>query len=254
MRIFRLSVVLMLGIAVALSFSFVAASFKTDQMRYKRVRVAYQEKLSKVKTHLSNHDIEPGELNVYLRVFKEEGVLELWAADKNVRSYKKIKDYEICAPSGDLGPKRKQGDRQVPEGFYHINIFNPSSAFYLSMGVNYPNNSDKILGEKGNLGGDIYIHGDCVTLGCIPITNSQIKELYVFCVEAKNAGQGTIPVTFFPAKLTSSKLASLKKEYPGDSDRHGLWTDLQKGYTIFNKTKRLPSIGFLPNGRYNVTE
>jgi murein L,D-transpeptidase YafK len=96
-----------------------------------------------------------------------------------------IKTYTVCATSGLIGPKRMQGDLQIPEGFYYIDRFNPYSNFYLSLGINYPNTSDRILGDKNNLGGDIFIHGDCVTIGCLPITDSEIKELYIFCVEAK---------------------------------------------------------------------
>jgi murein L,D-transpeptidase YafK len=161
--------------------------------------------------------------------------------------------YKICRTSGDLGPKRKQGDKQIPEGFYHINRFNPYSNFYLSLGLNYPNTSDKILGLKGDLGGDIFIHGSCVTIGCMPITNNRIKELYIFCVEAKNNGQQTIPVTIFPRELTHDNFEELKRKYNNDADKMGLWRDLKKGYELFNETKQLPSIVFLSSGRHTIT-
>jgi murein L,D-transpeptidase YafK len=141
---------------------------------------------------------------------------------------------------------------QIPEGFYHIDRFNPYSNFYLSLGINYPNKSDRILGNKSNLGGDIFIHGDCVTIGCLPITNDQIKELYIICVEARNNGQTTIPVTIFPSKLSETEYKRLTDKFSSDSDKVGLWTDLKEGYDIFNKTKQLPSIGFLNTGRHTV--
>lgn len=103
--------------------------------------------------------------------------------------FRLIKDYQICSLSGELGPKRQQGDLQVPEGFYWIDRFNPASNFYLSLGINYPNQFDRILGKSGELGGDIFIHGGCVTIGCIPITDDKIKELYLIAVEAKSNGQ-----------------------------------------------------------------
>jgi len=123
----------------------------------------------------------------------------------------------------------------------------------LSLGINYPNKSDKILGEKGNLGGDIFIHGSCVTIGCLPITNDRIEELYIFCVEAKNSGQNTIPVTIFPIELTHDNFDKLKRKYNNDADKMGLWGDLKKGYELFNETKQLPSIGFLSSGRHTIT-
>ncbi len=185
-------------------FSVSVDSFKDDQLRYARVREAYKEKESNMKKLLNDNSINKNELRIYLRAFKEEKKIELWAKNNSDSKYKLVKEYKICKTSGKLGPKRKQGDKQIPEGYYHINRFNPYSNFYLSLGINYPNKSDRILGDKNNLGGDIFIHGSCVTIGCLPITNDKIKELYIICVEAKNSGQKTIPVTIFPAELTES--------------------------------------------------
>lgn len=166
--------------------------------------------------------------------------------------YKLIREYDVCQTSGQLGPKRKQGDRQIPEGYYHIDRFNPHSAFYLSLGLNYPNRSDRVLGNQ-NPGGDIFIHGACVTIGCLPITDDKIKELYVFCVEARSSGQRTIPVTIFPTRMTEAKYRDLRARHSSDPDKLGLWADLKEGYDHFNETKSLPSIGFLNNGRHSVT-
>jgi murein L,D-transpeptidase YafK len=203
-------------------------------------------------TLLKNQQIDRNELKIYLRAFKNEKEIELWGKNASDTKYSLIKTYKVCRTSGRLGPKRKQGDLQIPEGFYHIDRFNPYSNFYLSLGINYPNKSDRILGNKSNLGGDIFIHGDCVTIGCLPITNDQIKELYIICVEARNNGQTTIPVTIFPSKLSETEYKRLTDKFSSDSDKVGLWTDLKEGYDIFNKTKQLPSIGFLNTGRHTV--
>lgn len=234
--------------------SFSIGSFRDDQKKYPRVRQAYADKESIVKDLLIKGPIDLKNLRIYLRVFKVEKKIELWAKNKSDISYKLIKEYEICQTSGEIGPKREQGDFQIPEGFYHVDRFNPHSNFYLSLGINYPNKSDKILGEKGNLGGDIFIHGACVTIGCLPITDDKIKELYIFCVEAKDSGQTTIPITIFPAKLTDRKYNNLKTKYKTDTDKLGLWTDLKSGYDYFTETKTLPDIGFLDNGRHNVNK
>ena len=178
----------------------------------------------------------------------------MWGKNEVDDHYQLIKDYKVCETSGTLGPKRRQGDAQIPEGFYHIDRFNPSSNFYLSLGINYPNKSDKILGVKNSLGGDIFIHGSCVTIGCLPITDSEIKELYVFCVEARNNGQQKIPVTIFPSELDETTFQELSAEYTSDADKIGLWTDLKKGFDIFNTTKKLPKIGFLSSGRHEVSK
>ena len=198
------------------------------------------------------NSIEMSKLRVYFRVFKTEEIIELWAKNSDETKFKKIKDYKICASSGVIGPKREEGDEQVPEGFYYINRFNPTSSFYLSLGLNYPNTSDRILGTKGMLGGDIFIHGDCCTIGCMPLTDDVIKEFYVVCVEAKDNGQTKIPVTIYPTKLSDTKFASLKAEYKGDTDRINLWTDLHTAYKKFETDKTVPKLTFLKSGRHTI--
>lgn len=242
-------ILLLLGFILC---AFSADDFKQDQLKYSRVRDAYQAKEASLLSLLKSKQIEMNKLQIYIRAFKSEKEFEVWGKNLSDQKYQLIKKYDVCRNSGVLGPKRKQGDLQVPEGFYHINRFNPYSSYHLSLGINYPNKSDRILGTKGRLGGDIFIHGECVTIGCLPMTNDLIKEIYMLCVEAKNNGQTTIPVTIFPARLTDVKLAQLIKAYADDTDKIGLWKDLKKGYAIFNNTKQLPSIGFLSSGRHEV--
>lgn len=227
-------------------------SFKTKQLKYSTVRLAYKDKEESIKETLKEKSISLSKINIYLRAFKLEEKLEVWAKNKSDGKYQLIKEYDFCRLSGNLGPKRKMGDGQVPEGYYHINIFNPSSSFLLSLGINYPNKSDKILGKKGSLGDGIFIHGSCVTIGCIPITDDKIKELYLLCVEAKNNGQNKIPITIFPAKLNEKKHSLLKEQYESNSDNLDLWKDLKKGYDYFEENKKLPLIQFLSTGRHNV--
>ncbi|MCG8386828.1 MAG: hypothetical protein MJA30_14860 [Cytophagales bacterium] len=228
-------------------------SFKDQQRKYPRVRQAYKEKEQVVNNILDRNAIKPNALRIYLRAFKRDKKIELWAKNETDDQYKKIRDYNICRLSGQLGPKRRRGDYQIPEGFYHIDRFNPHSSFYLSLGLNYPNTSDRILGVKDNLGGDIFIHGACVTIGCLPITDNVIKELYVFCVEAKNSGQDKIPVTVFPTELGDTNYRSLVQQYEPSKDKAGLWADLKQAYDHFNQSKQLPSIVFLSNGRHKVS-
>lgn len=250
-------VIHMKNIAISLLILFTLTSFhstfKEQQKRYPRVRQAYADKEGSVLELLTQKSIKTEQLRLYIRAFKKEKKIELWGKNASDRTHQLIKEYKVCRTSGDLGPKRKQGDLQIPEGYYHINIFNPASNYYLSLGVNYPNKSDRILGNKDKLGGDIFIHGSCVTIGCIPITDDQIKELYVFCVEAKNSGQAKIPVTIFPSELTDQSFRQLKLENPADTDKLGLWEDLKLGYDHFNKSKTLPDINFLSSGRHRIS-
>lgn len=223
-----------------------AEDFKTAQKKYERVRKAYSNKEKTVQELLKKQDLSVSDISIFIRAFKKEGELELWAKSSTQSAYKLVKTYEVCAASGDLGPKRKRGDGQVPEGFYRIDRFNPASSFHLSLGVNYPNASDQVLSDK-NPGGDIFIHGNCVTIGCLPMTDPLIEEIYVLAVEARNNGQASIPVHIFPFRLSDSKLDTYSKEYPAHTT---FWKNLQKGYAAFEKDKKIPKVTVDKKGNY----
>src|SRR5688572_25113357 len=192
-------------------------SFKETQLRHSRVKAAYTEKEKTVEQHFVAKKIVQDGARIFLRAFKKEETLEVWVNEKGKNTFSLLQTYQFCSSSGTLGPKRKEGDLQIPEGVYHINHFNPESNFYLSLGLNYPNASDKILSHKTRPGGSIYIHGNCVTIGCIPITDEKIKELYVLAVEARNYGQEKIPVHVFPARLTDEGTSSLQAHHAASS-------------------------------------
>ncbi|MFH2096889.1 MAG: L,D-transpeptidase family protein [Bacteroidota bacterium] len=223
-------------------------SFKNQQKQYERVRFAYREAEKPVREMYKANGIDTLSAYIFIRVFKQEKVLEVWAKEKSDTAYTHITDYKICASSGQPGPKRIQGDGQVPEGFYHIDRFNPWSSFYLSLGLNYPNKSDRILGDS-NPGGDIFIHGSCATIGCIPITDEKIIEVYLMAVEAKNCGQANIPVHIFPARLSDELMAKLKT---GDTENEILqfWMNLKEGFDYFEKYKKLPVVTIDAKGKY----
>ena len=192
----------------------------------------------------------PGE--ILLRAFKEERELELWAGPRG-RPLTRIKTYPICAESGTLGPKRQEGDEQIPEGFYAVNRFNPWSNFHLALGLDYPNASDRILGARGRLGGDIMIHGNCVTVGCIPIQNDPIEEVYLVAVDAQANGQARIPVHIFPARLDEAGMKALSARPGVIPPLLAFWRSLQTGYQLFEKTRRPPLVTVDPhNGEYRV--
>ncbi len=132
---------------------------------------------------------------------KSEQQLEVWANTKNGNIF--IKSYPLTATSGGLGPKYQEGDRQIPEGLYRLTHFNPNSSYHLSLGVNYPNAQDKDWAQADgrniqNLGGDIMVHGKNVTIGCIPIGDEAIEELFYMVYKAGIARSDIImsPVDF----------------------------------------------------------
>jgi murein L,D-transpeptidase YafK len=227
------------------------AAFKASQMKYPRVKEAYQDKEKLVLDRLKEKYIDKSSVNIFIRVFKKEMRLEVWARSDKQNAYLLLHNYEVCAFSGDLGPKRQGGDGQVPEGFYTIDRFNPFSNFYLSLGVSYPNQSDRILGTKGNLGGDIFIHGSCVTIGCMPLTDDKIKELYILALEARAAGQSTIPVHIFPCVMDKSGMEMLETEFKDSSAKLSFWKNIKAGFDYFENNKKLPKVSVLADGSYS---
>jgi hypothetical protein len=135
----------MFALIQILSFMLVPPnSFKETQLRNARVKTAYEEKENNVKSYFTKRNLAYGGFHLFIRGFKSEGKLEVWIKEKGKDTYTLLVSYDFCATSGRLGPKRKEGDLQIPEGIYHVNHFNPQSNFYLSLGVSYPNASDKI--------------------------------------------------------------------------------------------------------------
>lgn len=234
--------VLLFGLLFPLILYGQADSFVTQQKKYKRVRTAFKEKDAAARQLFRQAGIAYPPQKIFLRIFKAEKVIELWAWHSAGETFKLVTSYPFCTSSGTLGPKRMQGDLQIPEGFYHIEQFNPLSDYYLSLGLNYPNASDRILGVKGKLGGDIFIHGDCVTIGCIPITNEKIKELYVIAVQARGNGQKRIPVHIFPARLNKHNFNQLKKTFNSEIRVIKFWENIKTGFDWFEKRHLLPQV------------
>jgi len=231
-----------------MSFSglFAQASLKATQIKSKKVKAAYTEKWPQMKKLLEDKKIDPTNYEVLIRAFKQEKKLEIWVKNKASIQYTHLIDYDICESSGELGPKRQEGDGQVPEGFYSIDLFNPTSNYYLSMRVNYPNQADAKKGKKP-LGGAIMIHGNCVTIGCIPITDDKIKELYILCLESKAAGNN-VKVDAFPCKLTDENMKKLEASY--SKELIDFWKNLKTGYDLFEKNKGKFAVSVDVKGNY----
>lgn len=218
---------------------FAQNGFKAAQLKFERVRNAYDEKGEKLQKELQKAGFTSN-FQLFIVSYKAEQKLEVWLKGNGQNQFKLFKTYDFCAHSGTLGPKVIEGDGQTPEGFYKINVFNPMSNFHLSLGVDYPNDVDKVrTGKDKKTGGDIYIHGNCVTVGCIPLTDEKIKEVYVLGVEAQNYGQTAIPVYIFPFKMNDGNMKKYILQYPQQVE---FWRNLQHGYAYFEKYKTLPTI------------
>jgi murein L,D-transpeptidase YafK len=192
---------------------------------------------------------------LYMRVFKSENVLEVWAANTSSSDYILLKSYEACAMSGELGPKLRQGDKQVPEGFYHISGYNPWSLYYLSMKVSYPNAADRKISPFSNMGGDIFMHGMCKSIGCVSIGTPSIKEVYWLTSQVRSKhGQRRIPMHIFPARLSDAKYNILQHLYQNKASFCQLWSKLKIGYDYFEETRQVPRTYIDRKGNYQFKE
>ena len=230
--------------------SFIQSDFITDQKKYERVKTAYADKSDLVKNTLNKSGISFDNLNVIFIAYKDEQIIDLYAKNKSDKKYIKIKSYDICAKSGQLGPKRRAGDYQVPEGFYFIDRFNPSSSYYLSLGVSYPNLADRKRTSATNLGGDIFIHGHCVTIGCMPMTDDKIKEIYICALQARQSGQMKITIYIFPFKLTNDNVRTYKERYKKYPDLIAFWNNLKFGHDKFLSDQKELNIKIDRKGDY----
>jgi len=217
-------------------------SFKDMHMRYPRFRVAVKEKTNVVSNIFQKSNMVYPPEKIFLRIFKEEQTIELWAKPEDINAYSFIKNYKFCSFSGVLGPKRREGDLQIPEGFYFINRFNPQSSHYLSLGINYPNKLDQEAGKKGALGGDIFIIGNCVSWGCIPTNQDNIKELYLIVVDTYSKNKTKAFVHIFPKKLNIENFINLKNQFEENQELVSFWKNLKTGYDFFETTHTLPVI------------
>ena len=223
--------------------------FIATQMSFERVKVAQKHKNTIVNDLLKSKGINSNSFDLFLRAFKTEKTLEVWAKNKTDKTYQLITTYEHCASSGILGPKRRSGDRQTPEGFYTVDFFNPTSQYFLSFRINYPNASDKIFADPINPGDNVFIHGNCVTIGCIPIGDDKMEELYLLAIRARNYGE--INVHVFPNKMDDAGMAALKA-INADATIQAFWSNIKTGYDVFETTKSLPKISVAADGFYVV--
>ena len=177
----------------------------------------------------------PKDSPILIRLFKEESELEVWKED-TTGQYQLLKIYPICRWSGELGPKKVEGDRQAPEGFYSITpgLMNPNSNYYLAINVGFPNAYDK---ANGYTGGFLMIHGDCSSRGCYAMTDEQIGEIYSLAREAFLGGQKEFQIQAYPFRLTPANLARHRT-----NPNMPFWMMLKQGNDHFEVTHQEPKV------------
>lgn len=172
--------------------------------------------------------------SIFIRAFKKERQLELWV--KDAESFVLFDSFFIAGTSGGPGPKLRQGDGQISEGFYFVTPrqMNPQSNFHLSFNIGYPNKFDRAHGRTGDF---IMVHGSDVSIGCMAMTDTKIEEIYTLADAAFKGGQKFFRVHVFPFKMTD--------EATTQNSGHrwfSFWKNLKTGYQLFEDTKLPPNV------------
>ena len=193
---------------------------------------------------------------VYVRIFKQEGALELWM--KRGERYALYKSFPVCKWSGRLGPKTRSADYQSPEGFYSVSArqLNPHSHYHLAFDLGYPNAYDRRQGASGSA---VMVHGDCKSVGCFAMTNRGIDEIYGYVAAALANGQREVPVHIFPFRMTEQ---AIEREAHGNNflafleeggtrrDWSAFWRNLKQGYDLFQQS-HVPPVAYACGDRYD---
>ena len=204
-----------------------------------RIRVAYHARAVEY----------PGE--VFLRWFKREAELELWARNPGRRFRHLIGTCQSWPPPGEPGPKRREGDRQSPEGFYEIDRFqSPERVSSSRSASELSQRRGPRASDPEQPGSEIYIHGSNVSIGCAPIGDDAIEEVYLAAFDAHKYGQARIQVHVFPGRMSGpewEKFAS--DEIARRPELAAFWAQLQPGFDYFEQRRTLPVIHVESDGR-----
>ncbi|WP_046801824.1 murein L,D-transpeptidase family protein [Agrobacterium sp. LC34] len=222
----RLAAVALLGAALT---GCVAADMALDDLPKEAPQIP-----AKLVAEMSKKGMKP-ESPVLVRIFKQESELEVWKINGTGR-YALLKTYPMCRWSGKLGPKKANGDRQAPEGFYHVSrgMLNPKSQYYVSFNLGYPNRLESALGYTGEA---LMVHGACSSSGCYALTDQGVGEIYSVVSRALASGQERFQVQAYPYRMTPENMALHK-----DDGNLPFWRTLKEGYDAFELTKQQPKV------------
>lgn len=179
---------------------------------------------------------------VLFRAYKKESEIEVWKKAAGGR-FVYVKTFPICRWSGQLGPKRKSGDRQTPEGFYMVpqRQMNPNSQYYLSFDVGYPNAYDRAHGGTGSA---VMVHGVCSSMGCFAMMDHTVGEIYAIARDALKGGQTAFQFQSYPFRMTAENMARHRTD-----PNIAFWRELKAGADRFEATGEELQVG-VEGGRY----
>jgi murein L,D-transpeptidase YafK len=221
------------GLALAL------AGCATDMRDPRRDRVPQSESQVSSNRWAGVADTSP----VLIRIFKEERTLEMWRRSGD--RYVKVRSFDICSMSGELGPKKREGDRQAPEGFYSVTryMLNPRSIEWLSFNTGYPNAFDRAHGRTGAY---LMVHGGCSSRGCYAVRDGAMQDIYAAMRDAFGAGQRSVQLQIYPFHMTTNNMARYGKDPNAD-----FWKQLKAGYDRFESAGQELDVRVI-KGRYEV--
>ncbi len=213
-----------------------------DTTGRERIDRARREKRAIVEQLFARAKVAFPPRQVLLRAFKKDKRLEVWAAAKAKGPLTHVTSYQVCYASGVIGPKRREGDLQVPEGFYRLSFFKAKSDYHMAMQVSYPNTSDRILGDPRTPGGEIMVHGDCVSIGCLAMSDERIEELWLIT----RAAPRPIRIHIFPSRDMKGLIASA-----AHPQHEAFWRNLMLGHDRFAKDHVIPGVRVKADGSYS---
>ncbi len=186
-----------------------------------------------VQQELTRKNLRLG-MPVFMRIFKMEGVLEVWMQPKD--RFVLFKSYPICAYSGFPGPKLHEGDWQSPEGFYRVTRaqMHPNSRHHLAFNIGYPNELDR---QRQRTGSAIMVHGECSSRGCFAMGNQAMEEIFLLAHAALAGGQESFAIHIFPFRLTQANLHKFRS-----SPWLAFWKSLEPGFSAFETSHQVPDI------------
>ena len=220
------------------------APIKTELPEQERSADAIRRSLPILAPRLQELGAQAGD-PIFMRAFKTEKILELWIQPSGRGPYVQFATWPICAASGVLGPKLREGDKQVLEGFYAIpaSAMNNASSYHLSMNTGYPNAFDQSLGRTGSL---IMVHGRCASVGCLAMTDPIMDQIWTLVSTAHARGQIVVPIHIFPFVMSETALAAQT-----NSPHFAFWSDLARVNNQFETTSLPPRVT-IHEGRYQL--
>lgn len=199
-----------------------------------RSKAAYEAQVSGVKAALAEKGLALGS-QVFLQITKAPAELTAYVQDADGR-FLPYRTWPVCAVSGGLGPKLREGDLQAPEGFYTVQPgqMNPASSHHLSFNLGYPNAFDRANGRTGSF---LMVHGSCASIGCFAMTDPAIEEIWTLMQAAFEGGQPDVKVHIFPFPMTEANMAA-----HAASEHAAFWQSLKPAWDSFAASGEVPRV------------